>query len=70
MYGISAFKNVRIETDRGAHMKAIGIIVQPTASTGICGQPWMHRDFLKRELRYVLYMYTNKKKLGPLIHHV
>lgn len=39
------------ETERGAHMKAIGIIVQPTHNTGICGQMWTHKGFLKKELR-------------------
>ncbi|KAI9245198.1 hypothetical protein EDC94DRAFT_530380, partial [Helicostylum pulchrum] len=38
------------ETNRGAHMKAIGIIVQPTSDTGVCGKVWTHEHFLKKEL--------------------
>jgi hypothetical protein len=39
------------DIERGAYMKAIGIIVQPTKNTGVCGQVWTHQDFLKQELR-------------------
>ncbi|KAG2194258.1 hypothetical protein INT47_009668 [Mucor saturninus] len=52
VYGISAFQNMPTETERGAHMKAIGIIVQPTLNTGICGQVWTHKKFLKKELSH------------------
>lgn len=46
------FQNKPTETNRGAHMKAIGIIVQPTANIGVCGKVWTHEHFLKKELRY------------------
>lgn len=32
-------------------MKAIGIIVQPTKNTGLCGEVWTHEKFLRKELR-------------------
>jgi hypothetical protein len=40
------------ETERGAYMKAIGVVVQPTDSTGVCGEVWSHQCFLEKELRY------------------
>lgn len=38
------------DVDRGAYMKAIGVIVEPTQETGICGQVWNHQAFLQQEL--------------------
>lgn len=52
LYGVSVFQNIATETERGAYMKAVGLIVQPTETTGLCGEVWSHQDFLQRELRY------------------
>lgn len=39
------------DVERGAYMKAIGVIVQPTQDTGVCGQVWNHQAFLQQELQ-------------------
>ncbi|CAO3666733.1 unnamed protein product [Rhizopus stolonifer] len=49
-YGISVFKNMSINTSRGAYMKAIGLLVKPTKDTGVCGEVWKHRDYLTKEI--------------------
>ncbi|KAL7314855.1 hypothetical protein PS15m_006370 [Mucor circinelloides] len=38
------------DVERGAYMKAIGVIVEPTQDTGICGEVWNHQAFLQQEL--------------------
>ncbi|KAL9543542.1 hypothetical protein MBANPS3_008066 [Mucor bainieri] len=38
------------DVERGAYMKAIGVIVEPTQETGICGRVWSHQAFLQQEL--------------------
>jgi hypothetical protein len=50
-YGISVFQNMPTDVERGAYMKSIGVIVQPTQDTGICGQVWNHQVFLQQELQ-------------------
>ncbi|GAN00971.1 sphingosine kinase [Mucor ambiguus] len=49
-YGISVFQNMPTNVERGAYMKAIGVIVEPTQETGICGKVWNHQAFLRQEL--------------------
>ncbi|KAK4520755.1 uncharacterized protein ATC70_006635 [Mucor velutinosus] len=49
-YGISVFQNMPTDVERGAYMKAIGVIVEPTQETGICGEVWNHQGFLQQEL--------------------
>ncbi|KAG1223741.1 hypothetical protein G6F35_004468 [Rhizopus arrhizus] len=49
-YGISVFKNMPVDTSRGAYMKAIGILVKPTRQTGDCGEVWKHKDYLIKEI--------------------
>ncbi|CEP18010.1 hypothetical protein [Parasitella parasitica] len=49
-YGVSVFRNMPSDIERGAYMKAIGIIVQPTQDTGICGEVWNHQAFLQQQL--------------------
>lgn len=63
LYGISVFQNLPTNVDRGAHMKAIGLIVQPTESTGLCGQIWSHQEYLKKELRYYLFICEKCKNI-------
>ncbi|KAI8643641.1 hypothetical protein BD408DRAFT_481947 [Parasitella parasitica] len=50
-YGVSVFRNMPSDVERGAYMKAIGIIVQPTQDTGICGEVWNHQAFLQQQLQ-------------------
>lgn len=44
-----------IDTSRGAYMKAVGLVVKPTKSTGACGNVWKHKNFLMQELRYNIH---------------
>lgn len=34
-------------------MAAVGVLVTPTAETGLCGRPWNHLAFLQNEILYV-----------------
>ncbi|KAI7904847.1 uncharacterized protein BX663DRAFT_330231 [Cokeromyces recurvatus] len=51
-YGISVFRNIATNSieERGACMKAIGLLVKPTEHTDLCGEVWSHAPFLKEEL--------------------
>lgn len=51
LYGVSVFENKSTNVERGAYMKAIGVLVTPTKSTGLCGQAWYHQAFLQNEIR-------------------
>ncbi|CEI89606.1 hypothetical protein RMCBS344292_03957 [Rhizopus microsporus] len=53
-YGISVFQNMSIDTSRGAYMKAVGLVVKPTKSTGACGNVWKHKNFLMQELSHFM----------------
>ncbi|GBB97021.1 hypothetical protein RclHR1_00290019 [Rhizophagus clarus] len=51
--GVCVFRNEPTfdqSLDRGAHMAAVGVLVIPTAETGLCGRPWNHLSFLKNEI--------------------
>ncbi|KAG0182624.1 hypothetical protein DFQ29_003177 [Apophysomyces sp. BC1021] len=48
-FGLSVFKNVATDGERGAVMKAVGVLVLPTLETGKCGEVWRHNDYLKTE---------------------
>ncbi|CAG8699527.1 24579_t:CDS:2 [Gigaspora margarita] len=75
--GLSVFLNESTmdeSHDRGAHMAAVGILVSPTAETGLCGRPWKHLGFLRDEVvRYVhfsndyssLRQYFEKHSIRP-----
>ncbi|KAL0074130.1 hypothetical protein F4703DRAFT_1894180 [Phycomyces blakesleeanus] len=47
-FGLSAFKKVPIESDRGACMKAVGIIVKPDGNA--CGKVWRHSPYLQKQV--------------------
>ncbi|RIB30842.1 hypothetical protein C2G38_2151648 [Gigaspora rosea] len=60
--GLSVFLNESTmdeSHDRGAHMAAVGILVSPTAETGLCGRPWKHLGFLRDEAVYSIEPYGN-----------
>lgn len=42
-------------------MAAVGVLVTPTAETGLCGRPWNHLAFLQNEISYVLFNECNTK---------
>ncbi|CAB4441556.1 unnamed protein product [Rhizophagus irregularis] len=51
--GVCVFRNEPTfdqSLDRGAHMAAVGVLVTPTAETGLCGRPWNHLEFLQNEI--------------------
>ncbi|KAI8981001.1 hypothetical protein BDB01DRAFT_851416 [Pilobolus umbonatus] len=50
-YGICVFQNMPIESGRGALMKGIGVLVQPTSDTSLCGEVWRYAPYLRNELR-------------------
>ncbi|KAF7732013.1 hypothetical protein EC973_007118 [Apophysomyces ossiformis] len=48
-FGLSFFRNVPVDGNRGACMKAVGVLVVPTPETGRCGEVWRHSGYLKEE---------------------
>ncbi|KAL1920043.1 uncharacterized protein VTP21DRAFT_1189 [Calcarisporiella thermophila] len=47
--GICAFQNQPIQEERGARMRSVGLLVQPTSASA-CGDVWRHLDFLKAQI--------------------
>ncbi|RUS27378.1 hypothetical protein BC938DRAFT_483336 [Jimgerdemannia flammicorona] len=58
-FGVSVFENAPIAAEangaqeRGARMRAVGVVVVPTPESGRCGQVWRHVEWLRREVRLV-----------------